>query len=359
MKLSLFIFITFCNIQFLFGQEIDKINGTWIQYNIEKRVNNQYNSNQVFNNSIFTKYCFSNLNLSIQCFTETLTNETSFDIKKNILHLQKPGAYYQIEVLNDSLLIIKDFPNPFVSDDKINRYYFMRESKYYEYIIKNNKVKINGDTLILANKFLSPNIDFVNSISNNLNDEFPYHDVDGIAIGYFIISPQSNIINAQITRRINLKENYEKRIIKVINKTSGKWNMPKLGKDYNYKIDFSAQFTTANFWAPKVYYFSKDTTLFSLKGNNHIDKVVSDRFFNKGLSSAEKHKYDIAVVQFSNAIKFDSTSWDAYFNRAYCNYQIQKVKDACLDWLYLKNTGQKKAEELFIDNCKDFDIKKN
>ena len=66
-------------------------------------------------------------------------------------------------------------------------------------------------------------------------------------------------------------------------------------------------------------------------------------------------EYDIAVVQFSNAIKYDSTSYGAYFNRAYCNYQIQKMREACLDWLYLKNMGQKKGEQLFIENCKDFE----
>ena len=356
MKLSLFIFITFCNIQFLFSQDINKIKGSWIQCKIEKK-DNSHLKDKGNPHSLFLKYIFTNSNVSIQSYPEGDFLDTPFEIHNNILLFNKPGNSQNIEILNDSVMVTTDLPKNPVPDDKLNRYYYLKEDKYFEYFLKKNLVTVIGDSLIVANHLFSPNINHSNSLTYYINEDLQQLDIDGVVNGFLIVNPHKNVINSQITKSVNINENYQKKIIKSINKTSGKWILPALGKSYYYKIDFTIKFKN-DVSNPFVYYFTKDTTLLSIRIIDYQDKVLSENYFNKGLKLAEKNKYEMAVTEFSKAIKHDSTAYGAYFNRAYCNYQMQKVKEACFDWFYLKNMGQKESEQLFIKNCKGFEIKK-
>ena len=255
-------------------------------------------------------------------------------------------------------MVTTDLPKNPVPDDKLNRYYYLKEDKYFKYFLKNNLVTVIGDSLIVANHLFSPNINHSNSLSYYINLYLQYLYIDGVVNGFFIVDPHKNVINSQITKSVNINENYQEKIIKSINKTSGKWILPELGKSYYYKINFTIEFK--NYASnPFFYYFTKDTTHThaSFRIIAYEDKKFSEYYFNKGLKLAEKNKYEIAVTEFSKAIKHDSTAYGAYFNRAYCYYQMQKVKKACLDWHYLKNLGQKESEQLFIKNCNDMENK--
>ena len=68
-------------------------------------------------------------------------------------------------------------------------------------------------------------------------------------------------------------------------------------------------------------------TLLSIRIIDLKDKDLSVHYFNKGLKLGEKNKYEMAVTEFSKAIKHDSTAYGAYFNRAYCNYQMRTGLD--------------------------------
>ena len=356
MKIKLVVLITLFNAQLLYGQEISKIKGSWIQCRIEKKENSHMKDNGD-PHALYLKYIFTNSSVSIHSFPESDILDTPFEIHNNILLFKKGGNFQNIEILNDSVLVTTDLPKNPLPDDQLNRYYYLKEDKYFENLYRNNIVKVIGDSLIVANRLFSPIINSSNSLAYYIREDLQYPNIEGVVDGFLIIDPYKNVINSQITKSINIKDKYQKKIIESINKTSRKWILPELGKSYYYEMDFAIKFMKGAS-VPFVYYFSKDTTKISFGSFRIIayeDKKFSEYYFNKGLKLAEKNKYEMAITEFSKAIKHDSTSYGAYFNRAYCNYQIQKVKEACFDWLYLKNMGQKESKQLFIKNCKDFE----
>ena len=359
MKIKLIALIALFNVQLLSGQDIGKIKGSWIQCRIEKKDTSQL-KDKSNSHALYLKYIFTNSSVSIHSFPESSFLDTPFEIHNNVLLFKKGGNFQNIEILNDSVMVTTDLPKNPVPDDQLNRYYYLKEDKYFENLYKNNFVKVIGDSLIVANRLFSPIINSSNSLAYYIREDLQSPNIEGVADGFLIIDPHKNVINSQITKSINIMDKYQKKIIESINKTSGKWILPELGKSYYYEMDFAIKFMkgASN---PFIYYFSKDTTNISFGSFRIIafeDKKISEYYFNKGLKLAEKNKYEMAVTLFSKAIKHDSTAYGAYFNRAYCYYQMQKVNEACFDWLYLKNMGQKESKQLFIKNCKDFENKR-
>jgi len=73
--------------------------------------------------------------------------------------------------------------------------------------------------------------------------------------------------------------------------------------------------------------------------------------YSKGLKLAEKKQFEKAIEKFTYCIGVDSLNTDVFYNRALCYYQLNQVKEACLDWKYLKDFGQVTAEKLYKENC--------
>ena len=61
--------------------------------------------------------------------------------------------------------------------------------------------------------------------------------------------------------------------------------------------------------------------------------------------------FEKAITYYTKCIELDPLQLDAFYNRAYSYYKLEKYEQACKDWRYLYLLGQTEGERLYRGNC--------
>lgn len=87
--------------------------------------------------------------------------------------------------------------------------------------------------------------------------------------------------------------------------------------------------------------------------NQEVDEVSIQEDFDKGIKKFVDKKYEDALIYFEKVIKADPTHVKAIFNRGAINQLLGKKTEACTDWQYLIQKGQKWVQPYANKYCKD------
>jgi hypothetical protein len=332
----------------VYGQTENLIQKTWIKTKSERK-----DSSRIIDHlgSLRSLGIFIFSRDSLRMITDPGSeNLYKYSINQNHLEL-KNISQFNIEKLNQHELVYTDDLNN-LPDDKINRYYFISEDYYIDSLIENHFIDIEIDTIIANAKYF-PYIkkgDMSTYIQNALDN--PYEN--GTIYGSFIISPKNEVINISFLKVDGINKKFLNRFKDAMQNTSGIWVIPNLSKEYYYKLNFIMYFNSAiignNINAAAVHFFLSEN--YNLKIDLSMDKTrLANNYFEKGVKLLIKDKFVEAIDYFTKCIKQDSLYLDAYYNRAYTNYTIKNLDEACQDWNYLKNLGQKSAENYYKKIC--------
>ena len=261
-----------------------------------------------------------------------------------------------IDTLTNTFLILTENSNEKSSDDKSNRYTYIRSKYYLQYLITNKEISIFGDSLIQCNKLLFPY--FKGNIDYSLRQQIAPLKGNELAAGSLTFAPNGTVRQINIERIENLSIKQVEKFKNVL--LGGEWKTPININHYSLKMDFvctsyKTQMASAYGTVPvmiRIRYNSYD--------NIHPnDPILSDEaiqkatlYYHRGAVLLQRQKYQEAITKFQQCLAIDSLHIDSYYNKAYAHFQLKETKLACESWKKLMELGQKEGEKLFMENCK-------
>ncbi len=275
----------------------------------------------------------------------------AYRIEKNKLSI---GKYqnFAIETFTDSSLILLELPGMELNDDKVNRFYFISNDKYFNFLSSNGLINSINDSLILSNRYVSAQFEgnFDKYLLANISNIFDRTYL----IGSFVVSSSGNITEFVIIESKGVSDKYIDKFTTLFLNTSGKWTLPIWNKPYYCKTYFNIRFNAdKNFSGISFHINTNKPPCFDKCALSMSDIKLSTEYFNSGTQLLLKGNYEKAIIKFSDCLKIDSLYVDAYYNRATANYKLANQNAACLDWKTLRQLGQKEGEKLYSENCKE------
>lgn len=276
--------------------------------------------------------------------------ELPYSINNRILSMGA-NVQYKIESLQDDKLVLVQVGNSGAPDDKINRYYFMKKTGVYEYLIENNKLDIVGDSLIEYNIHFSPT--YYGNLTDVINSAISPPKEDKTLLGSFVIDTEGKIKQIQFEPNKKFSSKQLEKFETAIESTSGHWALPLTPKPYSYRIYFGISFTYFKpLYSKSFYFLSKNFDRPEMKKLTIDQQNEANLHFNKGNDFASSGNYTNAIEQYSKCLKIDSLHLDALYNLGYCYLKSGQKSLACETYNKLKIYGQKQGEYLYKENCK-------
>jgi tetratricopeptide (TPR) repeat protein len=254
-----------------------------------------------------------------------------------------------LELISDTLLVITERYDE-LSLDKKNKFVYLKKDRYLKYLKSTPYFIVGKDSTIVANGHIFPSHEF--KTGKSTLSHWIYERISpcvGQVTGYFIVDKNKNIIDVQLveSRKFDKWES----LVTAFKATSGEWELPIEG--YNYKVQFTLGLTQdgndidITYKAKDFEWFTKDHL--GLSGAQ-IRAMAS--LFERGSKYLETNNFKKAIADFTTCIAIDPLYLDAYYNRAYSNFQMKQTKNACKDWRFLKDIEQVNGRQLFEQNCK-------
>jgi len=322
------------------------INKIWCKVKAERkdgsRIIDHQDTENAFYMFVFTQDSFRFISNGYQNFK----SNGKYLLQNNRLIIN--NISYSIDHLNQQKLIYtEEFPD--LSDDEINRYYFVSAEFYLDSLIKNKLITLENDTIIASYKYFP----FLKNgdISQFILDKMPNSVMEGKVVGSFIISPINHLENIVIKDKFGFNDKHLVKIKKALKESSGYWIIPGLN-NYFLKTNFILTLSTIKDSGRRI------SNEFVVDGRerkeDHFsaqDLSISQNFFNKGMLQTKKNKFSKAIESFTKCIEIDSINLNAFYNRAYIYMTMDSIKKACSDWYYLSKLDQKKAKEYYQQYC--------
>lgn len=166
--------------------------------------------------------------------------ELTYHIENGILSM---GNFlkYNIDTVNDILLEITEIPTKPLPDNEINTYAFINNRYLFEYLKENKQIEFVGDTMIQCTSNFSPEY-LKTDLVQLLNEPFKYTKDSVSVSGSFIINPENRICAIQLNYSPLVKEKQAKAFEKILQQTSGSWELPVTDKPYSYRMNFACHF---------------------------------------------------------------------------------------------------------------------
>lgn len=266
---------------------------------------------------------------------------------------------FYIDSLTKAIMIISEIPQKETSDDKLNRFLYVKNNYYLQYLISRKEISISGDSLVHCNKLLFPYFSSDN-IDRYLTRNLLPTKIGELMVGNIIFLPNGRIEKLNIEKTENLSE---QRILKFKNallSTSGKWRFPIDGGGYHFKMDFAISsysiVSSKNYGVPspiiKMVYNINDNSQLNAPVLSIEKFTQAGILYNKAVKLLYKNKYAESIEKFDECLKIDSMHIDAYYNKAHAHMKLNEGKLACESWKKLIELGQKQAEVLYKNNCR-------
>lgn len=129
----------------------------------------------------------------------------SYSIENNKLNIGKL-QHYIIETITDTSLVLVEVSDKDLNDDKLNRYYFISQDKYFEWLNNRNLINYINDSVVAANQYVMPRYDgnILKYLNDNINELFD----KAYVTGSFLISPSGNISEVVITETKSVSDKF-------------------------------------------------------------------------------------------------------------------------------------------------------
>lgn len=328
----------------------DLKNTTWIKIKAERKDSSRI-VDWLGTETSDLKYAFKN-------GSEALIT-SAYEIKKTnwsfINRLLSIGQMQQfdVELLSDTFLTIteKRYDNP--GDDKINRFYFINENFYENYLKRLGLIQMHNDTTVLSNRYLYPH--FAGGYMDDyLMKHLTFKAQNAYVIGSILFRSDRSIEILKIDTTANLNEKQLSQIKKVLLNTDKNWDLPLLSKPVFYKLNFTIGLVnTGEMKSIAFRYNSQEKPCFEHCAMVSLEDIrVAAQNYDQGLQLLLAGKDRESITNFTQSITHNPYLLDAYYNRAYAYTKIQMNDKACEDWHHLKNMGQKEGEKLYLQHCK-------
>lgn len=326
---------------------ISELNGDWIKYKIEMKDGSSL-IDRFLTDSSYVNYTFKKFQMCTNGNPTHRVNESCFpfSLYQNFIKTSSTSGYEIDRVKNDTLILCERING--MENDKLKRFYFVREQKLFNQI-KKEKGESKSQA---ANEFYTPTLK--SSLTLELNKAFKKKHSNFKARGIIIIDLKNKKISALINYSNTNDSSKIERIKKVINKSYKLWDlnkfkhldkleMPFVLKDEKTKTfrGISMKFFTDSFYQLDHFY-GGDTRVIQKAGE----------YFNNGIRCYQNKDYENSIKNFTKSYELDPKNIDALYNRAAIYYEAGKLELACKDWNELSELGQKRGIELLKNNCK-------
>ncbi|MEA5459285.1 hypothetical protein VB796_09565 [Arcicella sp. LKC2W] len=354
-KLIFFIIFTFCRqvyAQSLAEEQLkieQKIIRSWVKYRIDAKDGSQLQDENVARKTA-SMIIFKKGGGSVVIFGSKAI-QARYAISSNIIVID--GTRYAIEKLTDYELAFSEI-NENKLENELIRYQYMVTTEssgeyfYRQFIKPFVRTLVNGDTAYAFNEHIFPtfknetqgylvpleNFDDTYEASYNFIEKhfaFPAKKKGNFSVS-FSVGKKGEVKDAVV--KVSSDSSYNERLIQAVYQTQKNWkpaeyNNKKVEILFNYVFRYDAEGETID---------NFDTEVFLIK------KERANRFF-------EKKEYIKAIKLYTECILMQDEDIEPLFKRAESYFALKVNKNACLDWSYLAQKGQKKAEKLFMDNC--------
>lgn len=337
--------------------QIDKsqLYGDWIKYNAERKDGSKV-IDRLGTESAYIEYSFSKKKF---CFTDSPSQKRdciSYSLQNEFLELSK-GSQYIIEKLeNDTLIIVENYSD--FKEDKLTRLYFIRKEK----ILIAFPLKYENQ-LAVMNKYSAPKFtkDFEWYIYNQIKQNFSLTKFKGSLIIDIpkkrIETTISELMKSDEILLESMDSNKEllSLIKKSINKSFKLWEFEKIHKDLKrVKIYFVGKTLMAGYLkSMRFSFYTQDYDYLDRSAKTTLEDIrLSNQYFVQGIQDSQNENYKSAISKFTKSYELDPIMIDAIYNRASIYQALGELENACKDWKYLKELGQKEANRNLLEFCK-------
>lgn len=322
----------------------------WIRIHVEKKDGSKY----VERNEVARTYAA--LEITPKYIYEEIGELGSFQKPYHLIGdtiINKYHDSYKVNFVNDSLLILleNDDERP---DDKINKFIYLNEKKYRNYIFDNGLVEYENDTTIILSKVFLP---YYNRMWDfYISKKYKSINKNGHVSMEVLLDSKGRTYSIKLVNYVGVSKEFAEKILRLIGNTQA-WNLSLINRNYYYKINLVAYFKSLEdykYAGIRVFVLNPEENIEIDKSEklSMYDVDFSNQAFKNGMLLIEENKLDSALIEFTKCIKIDSLYLDAYYNRAYINFQKNKLNECCADWKYLsEELGQKYAEKLYKEYC--------
>ena len=346
-KLKYIILIILIN-NYLFAQDYkNEIIGNWIKFKIEKKDGSKL-MKRYYADSTLIKFSVDDKQLcKIHLFPSYNKDCLSYKFENNELIISEYAKYTIEYIKNDTLYLLENIIDKLDYDK--DRYCFVRESIILNKIEDENKNKKN----IVANTYYSPNLksDFQKIFIKELKSDI----CDLKLIGSMLIYVNEHKIETKITYFSSSKNKIIEKITNLLNNSFDSWALEKFKQYETIEIPFALKMTYTEM-------FKGINLCFHTKSLNDLDfhsgptlKALreSGDYFNKGIEAYKKMKYKLAIDYFLKSYQANPENIDALYNKANLYYELNNKEESCKDYKTLIDLGQKAAETLYEERCKN------
>lgn len=207
------------------------------------------------------------------------------------------------------------------------------------YIARNKEEVFIRIPNTLEPKFINGNMTAMDFIYNEFR--FPEYRKGGF-VARFIISKDGQLTGARMIASSNNR--YDQKLIEAILKTQGKWYPAEYnGVKVNCEVELNFD----------LGYSSSNTVYEEDKKSYEAEQSMDYANYYFGIKN-----YKSAIFYYSETIKNNPYSIDAYYKRA-ASYIFRKdLVNACRDYRTLSILNQVRAEELFTEYCSEIELDK-
>lgn len=326
---------------------ISELNGNWIKYKIEMKDGSKL-IDRFYTDSSYVNYSYKNKQMCTNGNPTHRVNEVCFPstLNKNFIKTSVTSGYTLERVMNDTLILCEKING--MEDDKLKRFYFVREEKLFNEI-KEQKGKSKNQ---VSNEFYTPVLK--SSLMLELNKVFKKKHSNFKLKGKILIDIDNKKIETHISYSNTTDSSKIKRVKKTIDKSYRLWNLKRFKELETLEVPFvlkdektktfrgiSMKFFTTSFYQLDHYY----------GGDIRVIKKAGE-YFSKAINAYRNKDYNNSIEYFSKSYELDPKNIDALYNRAAIFYETEKNELACKDWNELSELGQKRGIELLKNNCK-------
>ena len=79
--------------------------------------------------------------------------------------------------------------------------------------------------------------------------------------------------------------------------------------------------------------------------------LINEMLYNVGVEKSEKNEYEVAIIDFTEALKFIPNDVNSLYNRGVIKLKLKDKIGACEDWNTIKSNGHPDADALLIKYC--------
>lgn len=321
--------------------------GNWIKYHIEMK-DGSCLIDRFLNDSSYVNFTFLNKKMTINGKPTHRVNEVSFPytLKNNFIKTSSTSGYILETIKKDTLIICEKIDG--LENDKLKRFYFVREQKLFNEIKERKGTKINQ----IANKFYTPTLK--SSLELELNNAFKKKHSNFKGKGKI----QIDLHNKKIETYISYSNTEDSLKINLIKKTIDKsyklWKLNRFKGLQTLELPFVFKDEkTRTFYGISMKFFTDSFYLLDnyYGGETRVIQKAGE-YFNKAIKAYQNKDFNTSIEYFTKSYKLDPKNIDALYNRATIYYETEKMELACKDWNELSELGQKKGIELLKKKCK-------